>query len=107
MEDWKTKLSALTGVSIPEVTESDFIEEDDAAKMKTLPPKQQKLRLSMERAGRGGKTVTIIRGFIGSEEDMNVLCKLLKQKCGEIIIQGDHRPRLLEILKSEGYANSK
>jgi hypothetical protein len=36
----------------------------------------------MERAGRGGKTVTIIRGFVGSEEDMNALCKLLKQKCG-------------------------
>jgi len=113
MEDWKDKLSALTGVPVPEVTESDIYEEDD--QIKTLPPKQQKLRLAMERAGRGGKTVTIIRGFVGSEDDMNALCKLLKQKCGvggtakdgEIIIQGDHRPRLLEILKSEGYTQSK
>ena len=113
MEDWKDKLSALTGVPVPEVTESDIYEEDD--QIQTLPPKQQKLRLAMERAGRGGKTVTIIRGFVGSEDDMNALCKMLKQKCGvggtakdgEIIIQGDHRPRLLEILKSEGYTQSK
>ena len=115
MNDWKSKLSALTGVPVPEVTESDFIAETDEDSIKTFPPRQQKLRLAMERAGRGGKTVTIIRGFIGSEEDMNALCKLLKQKCGvggtakdgEIIIQGDHRPRLLEILKSEGYSNCK
>lgn len=115
MEDWKSKLSALTGVPVPEVTEKDTIYEDDADKTQTLPKKQQKLRLAMERAGRGGKTVTVIRGFVGSEDDMNALCKLLKQKCGvggtakdgEIIIQGDHRPRLLEILKAEGYTQSK
>lgn len=114
MEDWKSKLSALTGVPVPEITEEIYTEED-ADKIQTLPKKQQKLRLAMERAGRGGKTVTIIRGFVGSEEDMNALCKMLKQKCGvggtakdgEIIIQGDHRPRLLEILKDEGYTQSK
>lgn len=113
MEDWKSKLSALTGVPVPEVTEIIYEEETDT--IQTLPKKQQKLRLAMERAGRGGKTVTVIRGFVGSEEDMNALCKLLKQKCGvggtakygEIIIQGDHRPRLLEILKNEGYTQSK
>lgn len=113
MEDWKSKLSALTGVPVPEVTETIYEEETDT--IQTLSKKQQKLRLAMERAGRGGKTVTVIRGFVGSEEDMNALCKLLKQKCGvggtakdgEIIIQGDHRPRLLEILKNEGYTQSK
>ena len=113
MEDWKSKLSAITGLPVPEATETIY--EEDADTIQTLPKKQQKLRLAMERAGRGGKTVTIIRGFVGSEEDMNVLCKLLKQKCGvggtakdgEIIIQGDHRPRLLEILKAEGYSQSK
>ena len=114
MEDWKSKLSALTGVPVPEVTETIY-EEEETDTIQTLPKKQQKLRLAMERAGRGGKTVTIIRGFVGSEEDMNALCKLLKQKCGvggtakdgEIIIQGDHRPHLLEILKNEGYTQSK
>ena len=69
----------------------------------------------MERAGRGGNTVTLVRGFNGSTDDLQSLCKLLKQKCGvggsakdgEIIIQGDHRQRLVEILKKEGYSQTK
>lgn len=69
----------------------------------------------MERAGRGGKTVTLIKGFVGSDEDIQALCKLLKQRCGvggavkdgEIIIQGDHRQRLVELLKKEGYSQTK
>ncbi len=69
----------------------------------------------MERAGRGGKTVTLVKGFIGSNDDINALCKLLKQKCGvggsvkyrEIIIQGDHCQLLVEILKKEGYTQTK
>ena len=69
----------------------------------------------MERAGRGGKTVTLVKGFVGSDKDINALCKLLKQKCGvggsvkdgEIIIQGDHRQRLVEILKKEGFCQAK
>lgn len=69
----------------------------------------------MERAGRGGKTVTLVRGFIGSSDDLQALCKLLKQKCGvggsakdgEIIIQGDHRQKLVELLKREGYTQTK
>ena len=89
--------------------------DDSQEETDTLPKNQQKLRLNMERAGRGGKTVTLIKGFVGSEEDITALCKLLKQKCGvggsvkdgEIIIQGDHRQRLIEILKKEGYTQTK
>lgn len=81
----------------------------------TLPRKQQKLRLAMERAGRGGKTVTLIRGFVGTDDEIHALCKMLKQRCGvggsakegEIIIQGDHRTRLVELLKQEGYTQTK
>lgn len=91
----------------------------------TLPKNQQKLRLNMERTGRGGKTVTLVKGFVGSKEDITALCKLLKQKCGvggsvkdgepkvdgrresQIIIQGNHRQRLEEILKKEGYTQTK
>ena len=59
--------------------------------------------------------VTLVKGFVGSEEDITALCKLLKQKCGvggsvkdgEIIIQGDHRQRLVELLKKEGYTQTK
>ena len=59
--------------------------------------------------------VTLVKGFVGSDEDIHAHCKLLKQKCGvggsvkdgEIIIQGDHRQRLVDILKKEGYTQTK
>jgi len=90
-------------------------EEDGEEENETLAKNQQKLRLNIERAGRGGKTVTLIKGFIGTDSDLAALGKLLKQKCGvggsvkdgEIIIQGDHRQRLVEILKKEGYTQTK
>lgn len=145
MTDWKTALSALASqASEPEETNKepgpanqdaakaeparrkrqgvvystnpDFsYQEAEVEENETLPKQQQKLRLSMERAGRGGKTVTLVRGFIGSTDDLQSLCKLLKQKCGvggsakdgEIIIQGDHRQRLVEILRKEGYSQAK
>lgn len=134
MADWKSALAALGAtedagekedkkdverkkrVGVVYSTNPDFSYDDgDEATADTLPNNQQKLRLSMERAGRGGKTVTLVRGFVGTDEDMSALCKLLKQKCGvggsvkdgEIIIQGDHRQRLVEILKKEGYTQTK
>lgn len=134
MADWKSALAALGAstenngeekkadverkkrVGVVYSTNPDF-EYDDAqeTEAETRPRQQQPLRLNMERAGRGGKTVTLVKGFIGSEADLNALCKLLKQKCGvggaakegEIIIQGDHRQRLLEILKKEGYTGTR
>lgn len=134
MADWKSALAALGAstenngeekkadverkkrVGVAYSTNPDF-EYDDAqeAEAEILPRQQQPLRLNMERAGRGGKTVTLVKGFVGSEADLNALCKLLKQKCGvggaakegEIIIQGDHRQRLLEILKKEGYTGTR
>lgn len=134
MADWKSALAALrrTEVSNDNIektdidrkrrvgvvysTNPDFEYSDDTEEEnQTLPKNQQKLRLQMERAGRGGKTVTLVKGFVGTEADINSLCKLLKQKCGvggstkdgEIIIQGDHRQRLVEILKNEGYTQTK
>lgn len=134
MADWKSALAALGAstenngkekkadverkkrVGVVYSTNPDF-EYDDVqeAEAETLPRQQQPLRLNMERASRGGKTVTLVKGFVGSEADLNALCKLLKQKCGvggaakegEIIIQGDHRQRLLEILKKEGYTDTR
>ena len=69
----------------------------------------------MEKKGRGGKAVTLIKGFIGTEEDLKVLGKLLKTKCGvggsvkdnEIIIQGDFKQRITDLLKAEGYTQTK
>lgn len=97
-------------------TNPDFdYESDEAEECTTLAAKQQRLRVSMERAGRGGKTVTLVRGFVGTAADLEALTRLLKQrqgvggstKDGEIIIQGDHRQRIVEILKAEGYTQTK
>ena len=134
MADWKSALAALGATEEPNYnkekteidrkkrigvvysTNPDYEYSDDSQEeADTLPKNQQKLRLNMERAGRGGKTVTLVKGFVGSEEDITALSKLLKQKCGvggsvkdgEIIIQGDHRQRLVEILKKEGYTQTK
>lgn len=77
----------------------------------TLPPNQQFLEALFSNKGRAGKTVTVITGFVGKENDIKVLGKLLKTKCGvggstknnEIIIQGNYREKIMEILKKEGY----
>lgn len=77
----------------------------------TLPPSQQKLRVRIERSGRGGKTVTVVTGFIGTDDDLNALGKTLKTKCGvggsakdgEIIIQGEFKERIVSLLCDMGY----
>lgn len=73
------------------------------------------VRVYLERKGRGGKTVSIIKGLTSSEEYLMTLCKSLKAKCGvggkveggEIIIQGDQRKRLISELNIMGFSNVK
>lgn len=108
--DWKERLNVVYSTN-PDFT-YETAEEEEA---ETLPKNQQKLRVSMEKKGRGGKTVTLIKGFIGSEDDLKELGKLLKTKCGvggsvkdeEIIIQGDFKQRIIDLLKAEGYTQTK
>ncbi len=77
----------------------------------TLPPDQQDLRVMIDRKQRKGKTVTIVTGFAGKENDLKELGKLLKSGCGvggtvkdnQILIQGDMHQKVMEILKSKGY----
>ena len=97
-------------------TDPDFVyEETDNAAEVTLPNTQQDLRVMLDRKNRGGKTVTLVTGFIGTDEDLQQLTKTLKTKCGvggnakdgEIILQGDFKEKVFLYLQKEGYKIKK
>lgn len=108
--DWKSRLNVVYS------TNPDFqYTTDEKEEIETLPKQQQKLRVSIEKNHRGGKTVTLVKNFVGCDDDLKELARLLKTRCGvggsakegEIIIQGDFKPRVIEILKQEGYTQTK
>jgi translation initiation factor 1 len=93
-------------------TDNDFdVDANNSDAIETLAPKDQHLEAHFSNKGRGGKIVTVIKGFEGKDEDLNSLGKTLKKKCGvggsvkdgEIIIQGDVRNKVMEFLKQDGY----
>jgi translation initiation factor 1 len=76
-----------------------------------LPPQQQTASVSQDRKGRGGKTVTLVSGLVLNDEALKSLAKELKAHCGSggthkesvIEIQGEHRDKIMDFLKSKGY----
>jgi translation initiation factor 1 len=108
--NWKDRLNVVYS------TNPNFqYEKADAEEPDTLPKEKQLLRIQLDKRNRGGKQVTLITGFVGKDEDLQILGKLLKTKCGvggsakdhEMIIQGDLRNKVLEILHKEGYSKAK
>jgi translation initiation factor 1 len=104
--DWKNREGVVYSTS------SDFqFEYQQEQEQRTLPPPQQNLRVQLDKSMRAGKQVSLVVGFVGTQADLEALGKLLKSKCGvggsvkdyEIIIQGDHRDKLVQILLKEGY----
>lgn len=77
----------------------------------TKAPKDQHLKVWLEKKGRGGKTASVIKGFVGKQDNLEELAKKLKGKCGtggsvkdgEVIIQGDHRDKIVDFLSSQGF----
>ena len=106
--DWKNRLGVVysTDPNFKYVTQDDLEHEPE-----TLPAERQKLVVAIDRRNRGGKQVTVVNGFVGREEDLASLAKTLKTRCGvggsakegQIIIQGDMRDRIVDILLSLGY----
>lgn len=109
----KKKLNAFSGLVFS--TNPDMMKEEEPAIEDTLTPKEQKLRVRIEKKQRAGKTVTIVDGFMGKDEDFSELGKKLKTKCGaggsakdgEILIQGDYKDKVMTWLKEWGYTNTK
>lgn len=104
--DWKKRLGVVYS------TNPDFrYEEEPLEQEETLPPERQKLLVAIDRRNRGGKQVTLVTGFVGTDEDLAALGKTLKVKCGvggtakngEITIQGDFREKVTDLLNNMGY----
>lgn len=107
--DWKERLGVIFS------TNPDFqYETENEAQAETLAPERQNLKIWLDRL-KGGRVATVVRGFVGSDDDLAALGKELKKSCGvggtakdgEIIIQGDHRDRVLELLTKAGYRSKK
>lgn len=108
--DWKDRLGVMYSTN-PDFQYNTGNEEEEV----TWAKEKQLLRISLDKRNRGGKAVTLITGFRGTADDLAGLGKFLKVKCGvggsakdgEIIVQGDLRQKVLEILQKEGYVKSR
>ena len=110
----KKKWKNLDGVVFSTNQDFDY-QYNEGEEQETLNPSEQDLRVMLDKKQRGGKKVTLITGFTGTNDDLKDLGKMLKSKCGvggsakdgEIIIQGDFRDKVVDLLKNDGYKVKK
>jgi len=104
--DWKDRLNVVYS------TNPDFKYETDAdEEQETIEPHLQNLKVSIDRKQRAGKAVTLVQGFVGTSDDLKELARMLKNKCGvggsakdgEIIIQGEFKQKVYDLLVQAGY----
>jgi translation initiation factor 1 len=108
--DWKKREGVV--YSTDSSFQFEYQQQEDS---KTLPPQQQNLKVGLDKSMRAGKQVTLVTGFVGATSDLDQLGKVLKSKCGvggsvkegTIIIQGDHRDKIVDLLKKDGYKAKK
>ena len=111
--DWKDKLGAAFGVEVPNAAEADGADGQQDASRGDAAEQQGKdvVNVMLDKRNRKGKEVTLVTGFVGSDDDLKDLARSLKTKCGvggsarggEILIQGDFRQRVKDLLSAEGY----
>ena len=103
---------AKNRVDIVYSTNENFeFEHEDQEEIETRDRHEQELQVQRDRKNRGGKTVTVVSGFIGTTEDLSELGKLLKTRCGvggvvkdgDILVQGDFKDKIYQLLLKEGY----
>lgn len=105
--DWKQRLGVVYSTN----PDYEYSESKEAGEEETLEPSRQRLTVGIDRRNRGGKQVTLVSGFVGTQEDLAALGKILKVKCGvggsakdgQITVQGDFRDKVTSLLIEMGY----
>lgn len=109
------KKNRIAGNGIVYSTDPSFTPEPEEQAIETLSPGEQLLRVALDTKQRAGKIVTLITGFIGTDADLEALGKQLRNYCGTggsakdgiMLVQGDHRDKVMQFLQKQGYSKTK
>jgi translation initiation factor 1 len=108
----KQKKQRFEGIVYSTSDDFEYNEAEGGEEQETLPNDKQRLKVGLDKKQRKGKVVTIVTGFVGTDAGLEDLARKLKQKCGvggsakdgEILIQGDFKQKIFDILTEKGYS---